>query len=268
MIVKVKRIPGPPGPQGPTGPQGQAGAAGATGTTGVTGIGVTGPTGATGIGVTGATGTAGAAGATGATGVTGATGFTGIQGDTGATGSTGATGVTGPPAVGIGAIIPYSTGDDTISLITGVGDPIVDGGIFTFGVASQVSVTPGGSITLGLPNVPNFSFVVPRTGTITSLAGFFFVLNQGTLPGPVQVNMQIYLASASSNTFNPVGTPLALAPNFTTVAPGDNANGISPQSIPVVAGDKLLLIVIPNILGANFGSVLTGLASAVLRSTK
>ncbi|MCR8844524.1 hypothetical protein NQ117_12600 [Paenibacillus sp. SC116] len=146
--------------------------------------------------------------------------------------------------------------------MTGVDDPIVDGGMFTFGVASQISVTPGGPITLGLPNVPNFSFSVPRTGIITSLAGFFFILNEGTLPGPVQVNMQLYLAPAASNIFNPVGTPLALAPNFTTVSPGDNASGVSPQNIPVVAGDKLLLIVIPNILGANFGSVLTGLASA------
>ncbi|TVX89702.1 exosporium glycoprotein BclB-related protein [Paenibacillus agilis] len=273
VIIKVvkKRIPGPPGPQGPQGP---AGIAGVTGTTGPSGLSITGTTGPTGIGITGVTGATGPAGAVGATGVTGNTGITGAigltgttgaTGLTGATGITGATGVTGPTgatAIGIGAVIPYASGNDVIDLITAADGPIVDGGMLSFGTAQAISVTPGGSITIGLPNVPNFGFVVPRAGTITSLAGFFFVISQGLLPGILQVNMQLYLAPATSNIYNPVGTPLALAPNFSNVAPGDNASGVSVQNIPVVPGDKLLLIVIPNTLGTFFGSVLSGLASA------
>ncbi len=119
----------------------------------------------------------------------------------------------------------------------------------------------GGSINIS-PLITDFAFVAPRDGTITSLAGFFSATAAITLLGNVQVELQLYSAPPTSNTFTPVGTPLLLTPAFTIITIGTTASGLSAQAIPVTAGDKILLVVSTNTLGLSLASTIAGFVSA------
>ncbi len=95
------------------------------------------------------------------------------------------------------------------------------------------------------------------------MAGFFSTVAAVTLLSAVEVNLQLYLADAASNTFNPVGTPLALTPNLgPVISIGDVATGLSAQNIPVLAQQKLLLVAFSDTLGIDLASVVTGFISA------
>ncbi|WP_302848852.1 exosporium glycoprotein BclB-related protein, partial [Bacillus sp. P14-1] len=229
---------GAAGPTGPTGDTGLAGATGATGPTGDTGAaGPTGPTGDTGLaGATGPTGPTGDIGPTGATGPTGPSGPTGDTGPTGATGSTGATGATGG-----GAIIPFASGTTPAALANAL--VANTGTLLGFGFSQPGAALTGGTdITLAL-GVGDYAFVAPRDGVITSLAGFFSATAALAPLAPVQVQIQILIAPAASNTFTVQGAPLLLTPAFAAIAIGSTASGIIPEAIPVAAGDKILLYV-------------------------
>ncbi|PFP44108.1 hypothetical protein COK09_32430 [Bacillus cereus] len=56
------------------------------------------------------------------------------------------------------------------------------------------------------------------------------------------MQIQILTAPAGSNVFTVQPTTLLL-PAFATIAIGDTASGIQVESIPVAAGDKILLYV-------------------------
>ncbi|EJQ94706.1 BclB domain-containing protein [Bacillus cereus ISP3191] len=268
---------GPTGPgggaTGPTGPTGDTGLAGATGPTGPTGdtgaAGPTGPTGDTGAaGPTGPTGDTGAAGPTGptgdtglagATGPTGATGLAGATGPTGATGLTGATGATG--ATGGGAIIPFASGTTPALLVNAA--LANTGTLLGFGF-SQPGIAPGvgGTLTILPGVVGDYAFVAPRDGIITSLAGFFSATAALTPLAPVQIQMQIFIAPAASNTFTPVAPPLLLTPALPAIAIGTTATGIQAYNVPVVAGDKILVYV--SLTGASPIAAVAGFVSAGL----
>lgn len=153
---------GPAGSTGPTGPQGEYGATGATGPAGSTGA--TGPQGATGSsGATGNTGPTGPAGSTGATGAEGHTGATGPQGATGATGPQGLTGPTGPQGTAAYAqhwfydaasdVSSYwrlirspgtgSESDDSVSLVSGDGEVLIESYVTEPGDPGLSSILPG-----------------------------------------------------------------------------------------------------------------------------
>ncbi|MEB8554936.1 exosporium glycoprotein BclB-related protein [Bacillus cereus] len=247
---------GPTGPTGDTGPAGPPGPAGPTGPAGTGGGGATGPTGDTGpAGATGPTGDTGLAGATGPTGDTGLAGATGPTGDTGLAGATGPTGATAA-----GAVIPYASGIPAV-LVTVLGGLADTGTLLGFGNSFVGVSVGGGSINIS-PLVTDFAFVAPRAGTITSLAGFFSATAAITLLGNVQVELQLYSAPPTSNTFTPVGTPLLLTPAFTIITIGTTASGLNAQSIPVAAGDKILLVVSTNTLGLSLASTIAGFVSA------
>ncbi|AJG52635.1 hypothetical protein AS54_2528 [Bacillus cereus 03BB102] len=251
---------GPTGPTGPTGPGG-----GATGPTGPTGPGggATGPTGPTGdtgaAGPTGPTGDTGLAGATGPTGPTGDTGLAGATGPTGATGLTGATGATG--ATGGGAIIPFASGTTPALLVNAA--LANTGTLLGFGF-SQPGIAPGvgGTLTILPGVVGDYAFVAPRDGIITSLAGFFSATAALTPLAPVQIQMQIFIAPAASNTFTPVAPPLLLTPALPAIAIGTTATGIQAYNVPVVAGDKILVYV--SLTGASPIAAVAGFVSAGL----
>ncbi|WP_242299164.1 exosporium glycoprotein BclB-related protein [Bacillus cereus group sp. BfR-BA-01382] len=251
---------GDTGPAGPTGPTGDTGLAGPTGPTGDTGLaGPTGPTGDTGLaGQTGPTGDTGLAGPTGPTGDTGLAGPTGPTGDTGLAGPTGPTGATG--GAGAGSIIPYASGIPAV-LVTVLGGLADTGTVLGFGNSFVGVQVGGGSINLS-PLITDFAFVAPRAGTITSLAGFFSATAAISLLGNVQIELQLYSAPATSNTFTPVGTPLLLAPALNIINIGTTSTGISAQAIPVAAQDKILLVVSTNTLGLSLASVIAGFVSA------
>ncbi|WP_080584860.1 exosporium glycoprotein BclB-related protein [Clostridium sporogenes] len=224
---------------------------GVTGPTGPRGI--TGPTGP--IGITGPTGPIGITGPTGPTGVTGPTGPIGITGTTGPIGITGPTGPTGASA-----IIPFASGGP-VALVTVLGGLANTGALLGFGSSFPGVTVSAGTITLS-PTVSDFAFVAPRTGTITSLAGFFSATVGVTLLSPVQIRLTIYTAPAASNTFTPVGTPLLLTPALGVIAIGTTASGITAEAIPVAAGDKILLVADSDTLGVSLASTVTGYVSA------
>ncbi|MGG4269607.1 collagen-like exosporium glycoprotein BclB [Bacillus anthracis] len=266
----ITGVTGPTGITGATGPTGITGATGPTGTTGVTGptgdtglAGATGPTGATGLagatGPTGDTGATGPTGDTGATGPTGATGLAGATGPTGATGLTGATGATG--ATGGGAIIPFASGTTPALLVNAV--LANTGTLLGFGF-SQPGIAPGvgGTLTILPGVVGDYAFVAPRDGIITSLAGFFSATAALAPLTPVQIQMQIFIAPAASNTFTPVAPPLLLTPALPAIAIGTTATGIQAYNVPVVAGDKILVYV--SLTGASPIAAVAGFVSAGL----
>ncbi|WP_000812229.1 collagen-like exosporium glycoprotein BclB [Bacillus anthracis] len=269
-ITGVTGATGITGVTGATGITGVTGATGITGVTGPTGItGATGPTGITGAtgptGITGATGPTGITGATGPTGITGATGPAGITGATGPTGITGATGLTGATgatgATGGGAIIPFASGTTPALLVNAV--LANTGTLLGFGF-SQPGIAPGvgGTLTILPGVVGDYAFVAPRDGIITSLAGFFSATAALAPLTPVQIQMQIFIAPAASNTFTPVAPPLLLTPALPAIAIGTTATGIQAYNVPVVAGDKILVYV--SLTGASPIAAVAGFVSAGL----
>ncbi|MEH6935987.1 exosporium glycoprotein BclB-related protein, partial [Bacillus sp. JJ783] len=162
-------------------------------------------------------------------------------------------------ATGGGAIIPYASGTTPAVLVNLVAGTIGTGTLLGFGFSQPgISLLGGGDITLAA-GIGDYAFVAPRAGTITSLAGFFSVL-AGVSLGTTQVQMQILIASAASNTFSPVGAPLLLLPTFVGIVVGATASGIEPLNIPVAAGDKILVYV--SLTGASPIATIDGFASA------
>ncbi|OPA39379.1 hypothetical protein BHL07_15690 [Bacillus cereus] len=214
------------------------------------GGGATGPTGPTGPG-------GGATGPTGPTGPGG--GATGPTGPTGATGLTGATGATG--ATGGGAIIPFASGTTPALLANAV--LANTGTLLGFGF-SQPGIAPGvgGTLTILPGVVGDYAFVAPRDGIITSLAGFFSATAALAPLAPVQIQMQIFIAPAASNTFTPVAPPLLLTPALPAIAIGTTATGIQAYNVPVVAGDKILVYV--SLTAASPIAAVAGFVSAGL----
>lgn len=173
------------------------------------------------------------------------------NGGGGARGASGATGARGPPgAPGAGAIIPFASGvfGTMSSLVSGL---VSTGTLVGFGTNMPSVSLLGGTIDLAplLPVIVNEAFVVPRASTITSLAASFTV-TAGVALLPTQtatVHAQLYLAPAGSVVFSPIPTAFVnLGPGFNNVlniAPGNTVSGInSVINVPVVAGDKLLLV--------------------------
>ena len=284
-------IPGPPGPTGPTGPgsgitgitgitgptiinppgpTGATGTTGATGPTGATGLpGATGPTGDTGL--PGTTGPTGATGLPGTTGPTGATGLPGATGPTGATGLPGTTGSTGPTGVaGGGAIVPFASGLPA-ALTTIAGGLIGTTSLIGFGTAlAGVSLLGGDTIDLtgAGGTLLNFGFSVPRDGTITSLSGYFSTTAALSLVGStVTITAQVFRSAGPTpdNTFTAIpGATVTLAPPLTGILElGTISSGIaSGLSIPVEAGDRLLMVFSATAEGLTLVNAVAGYASA------
>jgi BclB C-terminal domain-containing protein len=97
------------------------------------------------------------------------------------------------------------------------------------------------------------------------LAGFFTVTTGiGVLLGTATIQAQLYSAPANSNTFSPVtGASVTLAPSLTgLISVGLISNGItSGLTIPVTAGQRLLLVFSVTTTGLNVITTLTGAAS-------
>jgi BclB C-terminal domain-containing protein len=84
-----------------------------------------------------------------------------------------------------------------------------------------------------------------------------------TLLSTVTVQAQLYLAAANSSTFSPVGTPLSLSPSLgPIIAIGTNRSATAAASIPVSAGDKLMMVFSSDTAGIDLASTVTGFASA------
>ncbi|WP_374718803.1 exosporium glycoprotein BclB-related protein [Parageobacillus toebii] len=169
----------------------------------------------------------------------------------------------GPP--GAGAIIPYASGTTPVALATVAGGLVGTGAIVGFGSSAPTASLSAGTLTLGVGvgNIPDFAFVVPRTGTVTSISAFFSATVGVTLGAAGTVRAELWIAPALSNTFTPTGVFVDLAPAFgPVVAIGATAAGTAAAALPVAAGDKLLLVFSLTAPGSTAISTLTGFASA------
>ncbi|HIW32388.1 MAG TPA: S-layer homology domain-containing protein [Candidatus Paenibacillus intestinavium] len=285
------------GPAGPAGAVGSAGPAGAVGPAGPAGA--VGPVGPAGAGLTGIiafntldapsyavnqvvtydgstyvvnsappTGTPdtspnyillAAAGTPGAQGIQGPQG---IQGNEGPQGPEGPEGSQGPAGAGGGAIIPYSSGKDPITLTTLMGGLTGTSAVVGFGSSSPLAILP--SDGMDLSNEANYAFIVPRTGTITSLSAFFSSTTAMNLLGTVNVTAQLYQSTGPDNIFTAIaGTKVELVGGYTGVVNvGDAVTGTVDLDVPVTAGTRLLLVFSAETTDLLLANVLTGHVSA------
>ncbi|MGE7091469.1 exosporium glycoprotein BclB-related protein [Lysinibacillus sp. NPDC048646] len=168
-----------------------------------------------------------------------------------------------PPLVNTGSIIPFSSGVTPVllvSLATGlINTPVLIG----FG-----SAVPGVTIlgnTIDLSGVVTEAFSVPRPGNITAIsASFTATVALAVFAGTTTVTATVYRAPAGSTLFTATGATVNLAPSF--VAPiviGQTAfasTNVAP--VPVVTGDRLLMVFSMITSGVTLVQTLTGTASA------
>lgn len=166
-------------------------------------------------------------------------------------------------AAGGSAIIPYASGAPIVMTT------ILGGLVGTTSVLGFGSSAPGISLVGGLIDatlLTNFAYTVPRSGTITSLSGFFSNTVALALVGTtLNIQAQLFSAPAGSNSFAPVpGAVVNLAPSLTGVLSiGFTASGTtSGLNIPVAAGSRLLLVYSATASGLALINTVTGYASA------
>ena len=111
-----------------------------------------------------------------------------------------------------------------------------------------------------------FSFVSPRSGTITSISGQFSNTAALALIGTsITITGQLYSAPSGSNTFTAVpGALVTMAPTLTGVlAIGTTSTGITTGlSIPVTAGTRYLMVYSATAAGLTLVNTVVGYASA------
>jgi BclB C-terminal domain-containing protein len=166
-----------------------------------------------------------------------------------------------------GNIIPYASGSPIV-LTTIAGGLTGTTSLVGFGnsatgvslVGSNVDLTGAGGTLL------NFSFVAPRSGTLTSMAAQFSTTAALALIGTsITINAQLYSATAGSNLFSPVpGASVVLTPSLTGVVTiGTTATGTTTGlSIPVTAGNRYLLVYSATATGITLVNTVSGYASA------
>lgn len=167
----------------------------------------------------------------------------------GRTGATGATGTTGT-AVAAGAIIPFASGLPVelkaalpVELKAAHGCRESKVALIGFGTAATTEVVLGDDIDL-----TGAALLVPRTGTITSMAAFFSTISKLYLiVSTVTIKAQLYRSAGPTlnNIFKPIpGAVVTLVPSLTGVLQlGHVSSGIKTGlNIPVNIGDRLLLV--------------------------
>ncbi|WP_054768654.1 exosporium glycoprotein BclB-related protein [Lysinibacillus parviboronicapiens] len=166
------------------------------------------------------------------------------------------------PPQATGSIIPFSSGITTVilaSLATGL---ITAPSLIGFGTA-----IPGPTIlgnTIDLSGVVTEAFSVPRPGNITAISASFTATLGVTLVGTTTVTATVYRAPAGSTLFTATSATVNLAPAFTgIIAVGQTAfASATVPPVPVVTGDRLLMVFSITTAGVTVIQTLTGTASA------
>lgn len=144
------------------------------------------------------------------------------------------------------SIIPFASGGP-ITLETSLPTLQKPSTAIGFGNNAAVLISPmNGNITL-TPTTINMAFSMPRFGVIKSIAAYFSVTSDVTIPAGSTVNVtaQLYQSTAPNDTFTPIpGTLVNLVPAFTgTLVPGNRAHAILRNlNIPVRPETRLLLV--------------------------
>ncbi|MFD1631025.1 exosporium glycoprotein BclB-related protein [Pseudopedobacter beijingensis] len=167
-----------------------------------------------------------------------------------------------------GAIIPFASGLPVV-LTTIAGGLTGTTSLVGFGnSASGVSLVGSSIIDLtgAAGTLLNFAFTAPRSGSITSMSAFFSTTAALSLIGTtITVQAQLYTAPHASNTFTAVpGALVTLAPGLSgVIAIGTTSSGqTTGLNIPVVAGDRYLLVFSATASGLTLINTVAGYASA------
>nr|WP_306432963.1 exosporium glycoprotein BclB-related protein [Paenibacillus sp. J23TS9] len=154
-------------------------------------------------------------------------------------------------------------------LTTVAGGLIGTASLIGFGSSiAGVSVAAGDTIDLtgAGGTLLNFSFSVPRDGTITSIAAYFSTtLALSLLATTVTISAQLYSSTTPDNIFSPIpGALVSLAPPLSGVLTlGTISNGITTGlSIPVTAQTRLLMVFTAVAAGEVLVTTVAGYASA------
>ena len=181
----------------------------------------------------------------------------GYEETTGGIGQSGTAGVKENRCVvqnGVGAIIPFASAFGRVTSTTISGTPKT-GIPIGFG-SSYPSILLGneGNINIGLDGA-NMGFILPREGIITGISGFYSLVNDVTIPSCniVIVSVEIYKSIPGSNNFTPiVGTLLDLSPALTDISKcGVVGSSTKELSVPVLAGERILLVGKIRMIGAS-----------------
>jgi len=168
--------------------------------------------------------------------------------------------ITTPQATG--SIIPFSSGITPVvlaSLATGL---IEAPSLIGFGTAVPGIAVLGN--TIDLSGVVTEAFSVPRPGNITAISASFSATIAIALLGTTTVTATVYRAPAGSTVFTATAATVSLAPSFTgAIALGQTAfASANVPPVPVVTGDRLLMVYSITTSGVAIAQVLTGTASA------
>lgn len=151
-----------------------------------------------------------------------------------------------------GTIIPYASGRPvTMTSQSGALNVV---SLVGFGHSVSSVFVLNGAIDLsgGGGSLLNFAFPIPRSGTITSISGFFSNIASVAITGSVSITAQLY--RSTGNSFVPItGAIVTLAPALTgTTAVNVTSTGlVSDLAIPVTAGTRLLLVFSLSTTSAN-----------------
>ncbi|MBD2751288.1 exosporium glycoprotein BclB-related protein [Spirosoma validum] len=151
-----------------------------------------------------------------------------------------------------GAIIPYASGMP----VTMRNGQLREVGLIGFGNSTSSAYIINGAIDLsgGGGSLLNFAFPAPRSGTITSISGYFSNIAAFTLSDPVTITAQLYQATGTSNSFTPIsGATVSLSPTLTGNVPiNATSSGLaSGLAVPVTAGTRLLMVFYLSVPNAN-----------------
>lgn len=166
-----------------------------------------------------------------------------------------------------GSIIPFASGLP-VTVTTMAGGLSGTAGLVGFGSSVSGISFVGGNIDLtgAAGTLLNFAFTAPRNGTITSISSFFSTTAALSLVGSsVTITTQLYTAPNGSNTFSVVpGASVTLAPAMTGImAIGTTSSGTTTGlNIPVIAGNRYLLVYSATAAGLSLINTIAGYASA------
>jgi BclB C-terminal domain-containing protein len=151
-----------------------------------------------------------------------------------------------------GTIIPYASGMPVTMALRSGGLKVTS--LVGFGNSVSSVFLLNGAIDLsgGGGSLLNFAFPVPRSGTITSISGFFSNIASVAITGSVAITAQLY--QSTGNSFTPIsGAIVTLAPALSgTAAINATSSGLaSGLAIPVTAGTRLLLVFSLSTASAN-----------------
>ena len=138
-------------------------------------------------------------------------------------------------------LIPFASGTP-ITLTTTAPGPTRQASLVSFGTGGTTTIFNG---NIDLTSGPNYAFVVPSSGTITEITGFFSSASPVTTGTPIFITCQLYSSPPFGNTFTQIsGTFVTLGAFFGSNPAGFTGTAsLSGLNISVAGGTRILMVV-------------------------